>query len=63
MRCYKIQFTNFELKINEDLHVMWSTFYYYTSNDLIEVDAKIERSAVNIINMLQLPEVPVYNDM
>lgn len=59
----KIHFTNFERKTNKDLQVMWITFYIYTSKDLIEVDAEIERSVNDIINMLQRRELPVYNDM
>lgn len=59
----KIQFTNFELKTNEDLQVMWSIFYRYASKGLIEVDTKIERPTNDIVNMLQHPELPVYNNM
>ena len=42
---------------------MWNTFYRYTSKGSIEVGAEIERSANDIINMLQRPELLVYNDM
>lgn len=49
--------------MDEDLQVIWNTFYCYTSQGLIEVDAKIERFASDIINMLQHPERLIYNDM
>lgn len=40
----KIRFSKFELKMGEDLRVMWSTFHCYTTNGPIEMDAKLERS-------------------
>ncbi|XP_058775077.1 uncharacterized protein LOC131649330 [Vicia villosa] len=48
----KLQFTNFELKKNEDLEVTWSTFRRYATEGPNEVDAKIARPVENIINML-----------
>ena len=32
---WKIRLSKFELKMNEDLRVMWSIFHYYTTNGLI----------------------------
>ncbi|CAK8574089.1 unnamed protein product [Lathyrus sativus] len=58
----KIQFTMLKLKTNEDLKVMWSTFFYYSTKGSIEVDATIARSTEDILKMLQCPEPPVCND-
>lgn len=55
--------TNFEQKTDEDLQIMWNTFYHYASKGPIEVDAKIERSVSNIIDMLQRLELPIYKDI
>lgn len=52
-----------ELKTNDDLKVMRSTFYCYSTKSPIEMDAAIERSAGDIIRMLQRPKPPVCNDM
>lgn len=59
----KILFTMLDLKTGDDLKIMWSIFYRYSIKDLIEVDATIQRSAEDIIRMLQRPESPVFNDM
>src|SRR4051812_24917148 len=37
----KIKFTQFALKTNDNLKVMWSTFLRYSSKGPIEVDAKL----------------------
>lgn len=37
-----IQFTNFELKTDEDLKVMWSVFHRYESKGPIEADARFK---------------------
>lgn len=50
-----------ELKTNDDLKVMWSTFYRYSTTNLIEVDAIITRLNEDILGMLQRPELSVYN--
>lgn len=52
-----------ELKTNDDLKAMWSTFYRYSIKGLIEVDATIQRSAEDVIRMLQHLEPLVFNDM
>lgn len=59
----KIQFTNFELKTDEHLKFISSIFHYYASKGLIEVDVKITWSVKDIINMLQCPQLPVYNNI
>lgn len=51
-----IMFNKFELKIGEDLKVMWSIYHQYQTKDLIEVDAKIVRYVDDIIKMLKLPK-------
>lgn len=51
-----IRFNKFELKIGEDLKVMWSIYHQYQTKDLIEVDAKIVRYVDDIIKMLKLPK-------
>lgn len=43
------------MTMDEDLKVMCSIFYSYTSKGPIKVDVKIARSANNVINMLQRP--------
>lgn len=58
---WKIQFSNFEMNMNEDLTITWSAFYRYETNGLIEVDAIVARSTKNIINMLKHPQ-PSLND-
>lgn len=60
---WKIQFTNFELKTNGDLKVMWSTFQCYASKDRIEMNVKIARSVDYIINILQRHQISLYNNM
>src|SRR3954469_18898947 len=39
-----VDFTPFEVKNNEDLAVLWSTFDRFSSKDPIELDAKLQRS-------------------
>ena len=41
-----IQFSKFQLKANEDIFVMWSTFPCYKTKGLTELDVKIARSAI-----------------
>lgn len=48
----KIQFNELELKTDENLTVMWSTFHCYERKCPIELDAEIERSSKNILKML-----------
>lgn len=45
----KTQFNNFELKTDEDLRVMWSTFYRYKIKCSIELVAKISWRCWNIL--------------
>ncbi|CAL5185986.1 unnamed protein product [Lathyrus oleraceus] len=58
-----IQFTMLELKTDDDLKVMWSAFYRYSTKGLIEVDVTIQRSVEDIIRMLQRPEQHIFNNM
>lgn len=48
-------YNKFELKTDEYLTVMWSTFHPYETKVLIEVDVKVARLTVNIIRMLKCP--------
>ncbi|XP_058751977.1 uncharacterized protein LOC131625098 [Vicia villosa] len=57
-----VQFTQFTLKTDDDLKVMWSTFRRYSIKGPLEVDAKIRRFE-DVIKMLQRPQLPVYNNM
>lgn len=52
-----------ELKTDEDLNIMWSIFFHYSTNSLIEVDATTAKSTEDIIRMLQRPEPHVCNGM
>ena len=51
----KVKFTPFELKNDDDLEVMWETFQQYANKGLIELDAKLQRSAEDVIKMLRRP--------
>lgn len=42
---------------------MWSTYHHYVSKGPIEVGAKIARFVKDIINILQRPELLVFNDI
>lgn len=59
----EIQFTMFELKSDDDLKVIWSTFYHYSTKGLMNLDATIQRSVKYIIRMLQHSEPLICNDM
>ncbi|XP_058776582.1 uncharacterized protein LOC131650896 [Vicia villosa] len=59
----KVQFTQFALKTDDDLKILWSTFRRYSTKGRIEVNAKIQRSGEYVIKMLQRPQLPVYNNM
>lgn len=52
----KIWFSKFELKMDGDLKLMWSTYHRYETNGLIKVDATITRSVNDIIKILKHPE-------
>lgn len=59
----KIQFKKFKLKINDDLRFIWSTFYRYEINCLVEVNVIISRSTENILKMLKRHESSTRNEM
>ena len=58
-----IKFTPFEIKNDEDLAVLWTTFDRFSSKGPIELDAKLQRSADDVIKMLTHPHLPVFNNM
>lgn len=57
----KIQINKFELKTNEYLIIMWSTFLHYEIKGPIEVGAKITKLIEDILKMLKRPK-PSLND-
>lgn len=52
----KSRFIKFELKKDEDLKTMWSTYHRYETKGLVEMYAIIARFIDDIINMLKCPE-------
>lgn len=52
----KVKFNHFELKIEEDLRVTWSTFQRYKTKGPIKVDTIVMRSVDGIIKMLKYSE-------
>ncbi|XP_058726385.1 uncharacterized protein LOC131597728 [Vicia villosa] len=58
-----VQLTPLEVKNDEDLAVLWSTFVRYYSKGLIELNAKLQRSGADVIKMLCRPQLPVFNNM
>lgn len=58
---WKMKFRKFELKMNEDLRIVWSTFHCYATKDPIEVNVTLARSTDDILKMLKCPQ-PSLND-
>lgn len=50
-----IRCSKFELKTENDVRVMWSTFHHYKIKGSIEVDVKLTRSIYDILKMLKCP--------
>ncbi|XP_058753434.1 uncharacterized protein LOC131626614 [Vicia villosa] len=50
-----VQFTQFALKKDDDLKVMFSTFCQYSTKGPIKVDAKIQRFGEDFVKMLLRP--------
>lgn len=45
-------------KTNENLNIMWSTFFRYSIKGSIEVNTRVTRSIDDIISILQRPNIP-----
>ncbi|XP_058761212.1 uncharacterized protein LOC131634558 [Vicia villosa] len=58
-----VKFTPFEIKNDDDLKIMWTTFQRYSSKGPIELDAKLQKSGEDINKMLWHPQLPMYNNM
>src|SRR4051812_46835972 len=58
-----VEFTPFEIKNDEDLAVLWTTFDRFSSKGSIELDAKLQRSGADVIKMLTHPNLPVFKNM
>ena len=59
----KIQLNKFKLNMNEDLIVIWNTFYRYETKRQIEMDVKIVRLTKDILKMLKRPQPSLDNEM
>ncbi|XP_058749009.1 uncharacterized protein LOC131621965 [Vicia villosa] len=56
----KVKFTPFELKNDDDLEVMWTSYQQYSSKVSIELDAKLQRSGEDVNKLLCRLQLPVY---
>lgn len=60
---WNIQISKFELKTDEDLLVMQSTFHSYETKGLIEMNANVVRSIKDILKMLKHPQPSLDNEI
>lgn len=51
----KIEFTNFELKMDADVRVILNTFFYFKIKVSLELEVTISRPVKDIVKMLKHP--------